>query len=434
MSRLYFAFIILLLGCACSQNETLPEPMFDSVSQPSNKRTMQEICDIALNVSQAMYPQSRGHQLSVSTEPIYYLAPGSRGQESDTLLCFVNYDNDQGFAIIPTNRYSTACLGIIEEGNFSMEDLEQPGFGEYIEYACDMLRDEEIVEVEEDNAGISSGTIIEKREIKHVKQWDYLIKKGPYVKVAWGQDGVEGAYCPNGISGCVMTACAQLLSYYELPTTINLTFPEKDCTSTTLNWSAIKTHVHDHSINLPTKPDPLYGMSQDRICVATEKDHKDIGRLCRQIGYDIDANYRFDGYGTGVEIGYAINYLSTNWLKNYSCNDATDSTRDSIINVLSQGPAMVSGKGHTWVADGYIKINVYNRTYSRTSSVDPWKLDDEVFIEQKELVHMNWGWDGRSNGYFDPRVYDSDNAYEYDYDTSSVDKEYTPKANFYYFR
>ena len=45
------------------------------------------------------------------------------------------------------------------------------------------------------------------------------------------------------------------------------------------------------------------------------------------------------------------------------------------------------------------QINVYDRIYSRTSTIDPWKLDDEVFKEQKEPVHMNWGWDGRCNGH-----------------------------------
>lgn len=232
-----------------------------------------------------------------------------------------------------------------------------------------------------------------------------------------------------------MIAAAQFLSYYERPTVLNLSFPERDCTSSTLNWTVIKTHTHDHSVDVKPTPDPLTGLYQTTLCRADDKDHKDIGRLCRQIGYSINANYELQQ--TGASTPNAINYINNTWMSDYTRYSTTNPDKNTIKSIISGGPAIIGNVGHAWMADGYVQVHVYIRTYSRTSSIDYWKLDDEVFKENKELVHMNWGWNGRCNGYFDLGVYRTLQGYQYDYETPAPTADYNfnnPNLTFYYLR
>lgn len=89
----------------------------------------------------------------------------------------------------------------------------------------------------------------------------------------WGQKQRMGQYCPNGVCGCSNTAAAQIMSYFQYPSSINLTFEERDVNSTALNWTAMCTHQYSNA-------------SYNRDEADTQ-----IGRLARQLGKISNSSY-----------------------------------------------------------------------------------------------------------------------------------------------
>lgn len=73
-----------------------------------------------------------------------------------------------------------------------------------------------------------------------------------------------------------------------------------------------------------------------------------------------------------------------------------------VINSLDKGcPVFISAiskviNGHAWVIDGYIKRD------KKTSSGN--------IVKSQTLVHCNWGWNGRCNGYFTSGVFKTSSA------------------------
>ena len=111
---------------------------------------------------------------------------------------------------------------------------------------------------------------------------DYPVK----VNVKWGQRYPEGYFCPNKISGCVQTAMAQIMSYLKLPTSISLTYPERDMDLQVLDWDAIT--LHKQSINGFIINEESNHLAS---CEASLESHMALARLCRELGHRNSATY-----------------------------------------------------------------------------------------------------------------------------------------------
>ena len=75
----------------------------------------------------------------------------------------------------------------------------------------------------------------------------------------------------TAMCGCVQTATAQVMSYLEKPTSITLTYPNRDKNVETIDWSKLKQHKKS-SFNCWD-------------CPLTNEEHLVLARLCRQIGF-----------------------------------------------------------------------------------------------------------------------------------------------------
>ena len=70
--------------------------------------------------------------------------------------------------------------------------------------------------------------------------------------------------------------------------------------------------------------------------------------------------------------------------------------------------------GHAWVADGYKDYGYYRDKYSlEIVGPDP-VLVEHLLIRESHMLHINWGWNGDCNGFFNFNIYDIDNAVIYD--------------------
>ena len=74
-----------------------------------------------------------------------------------------------------------------------------------------------------------------------------------------------------------------------------------------------------------------------------------------------------------------------------------------------RGKSASSGIGHAWVADGYKQINYIQTTYEYELNGRPVIVDQSITTQY--YLHLNWGWDGRNNGYFYEGVFNAGNPF-----------------------
>lgn len=198
-------------------------------------------------------------------------------------------------------------------------------------------------------------------------------------EIAWGQDTPFNGLTPvstgttHFYTGCVACAATQIMRLYSYPAkgygTKTYTDPlskntlTADFANTEYQWELMPAIVPDIATAEQTK---AYSTLAAHFGIAVEMQYEAAGSGA----YDMLVPYalrNYFGYDAGVR-GHLRNYYSTSeWM--------------SIIKEeLSQGrPVFYGGSsdrgsgGHAFVLDGY---------------------------DSQDFVHVNWGWYGRSNGYF----------------------------------
>ena len=194
---------------------------------------------------------------------------------------------------------------------------------------------------------------------------------GPLVQLKWNQDYPYNMYAPGGCpTGCVATAMAQLMKYWEWPVTgtgehsyFAMGYGEQYANfgATTYDW--------DNMIE-------VYSGS------ATQEQKEAVATLMYHCGVSVDMMYEPDGSGAfSTDVPVAINtYFSYSDQSKHIAKSGH--TFDEWIALLKSNidqhiPLYYSGQssegGHAFVCDGY---------------------------DNDDLFHFNWGWGGSANGYF----------------------------------
>jgi len=203
----------------------------------------------------------------------------------------------------------------------------------------------------------------------------------PLVQSTWNQSPFYNAQCPGGsVTGCVATAMAQIMRFWNYPAKGTGSSSYCDCSSqgysnnygtlsanygvTTYNWANMPLHVTSANADVATL--------NYHCGVSVEMDYDPAGSgawvitaddpVCAQSSY---VNY-FGYDPTTIQGLNRYNYDDTTW---------TDLLKNDInigrpIQYVGDDP---NEGGHTWVCDGY---------------------------DQNDFFHMNWGWGGSDNGYF----------------------------------
>lgn len=247
-------------------------------------------------------------------------------------------------------------------------------------------------------------------ELKYVRDTINVIQNGPKVSVQWGQTGVEGVFCPNGVAGCSNVAMAQIMSYFCYPSQISINYEGATITSQNLNWNLMKTHKIDHVHN--------------SSCQATNDAHTAIGQLHRQLGkmnlstYDSNST---STYATNVRNSFQNLGYTVSTLKNYSNEDFNSQIKDGKLMYMrgtreysdsSTGNTLYSG--HGWVVDGTLQLIIHESEWTRYIDETVWNLLMDNGTRSSNYIHVNWGWDGNCNGYFSAGVWASNRGFMYD--------------------
>ena len=278
-----------------------------------------------------------------------------------------NEADGNGFVIVSGDDVAKPILGYSDKGSFDSTNLP-PG----LVYWLDFLNSEIVYAVRN-----NFPTNLEWENSSGFKTAANVVV-GPLLSTTWGQDAPFNNMCPpvssaNALTGCVATAMAQVMKYYEYPTQgIGSTLAYQ--TSDNLYVPSVNVAVtYDWGNMLVDYPYPSSGTTTQRNAVA---------QLMYHCGVSVQMNYGLDGSGASTRnVATALlNYFDYDPSISYKQREYYSSLEwdDFLRQQLDAGmPVIYSGRnpssGHSFICDGY--------------------RDDGMF-------HFNWGWNGFRDGYF----------------------------------
>ena len=204
----------------------------------------------------------------------------------------------------------------------------------------------------------------------------------PMLTTAWAQESPYNQLCPTvgggfwgtstPMTGCVATAMAQILNYFEYPaasvgkglySTDGQTFKSVD-TKTAFKWDKMRDRYS-------------LGYSQEEATAVAE--------LMRDCGYASKMVYTANGSGANIyDAAYGL------------CHNMQYDSLAMRVRTRSYY------RDEEWAAMIYNELA--NKRPILYMAVDPEKLGHSfVFdgMDAQGMVHVNWGWSGSANGYFD---------------------------------
>lgn len=374
--------LLAVLFVACSEEQQPISPTPETQTQ-SKIRTPEEAAKVAQALIDAKFGvQTRSSQVEI--QDVEVVGNQASRSNSDTLIYAVNFSDNQGFALVSASYEGVDLLGYTDSGTFDESEInEESGFSYFMDAAKDYVLDNLSIGDVPTKPGRDPSTYI--KIIHHVA--------GPHLEVEWGQKYPEGLYCMNGISGCVQTACAQIMSYIKEPASIVLTYPNRDKDTETLDWDVILQHKTSSMTYC--------------YCEGGREVHLTIARLCRELGYRNNAVYYEDS--TGATIDAAHQTMSALYPGRVSSIKPFNSPYNSLLGlddkksiVYMRGQDSTYG-GHAWVCDGVEKIGTATYVQYEGNPEPVLKEDAPTYF------HFNWGFCGSYNGWFAAGVFEVEN-------------------------
>lgn len=287
-----------------------------------------------------------------------------------------------GFAIVSADEKANPVIAYSTENSFDMQ-MKNPALKNWMNTYANEI--ENII-----NTNVQASTKV-RQDWENLKNGKPMFRqKGenaiePLLTCIWNQDKYYNTNCPadddteNGAIagtaaydnhvpvGCVALSASQIMYYHR--------YPEKGIgtSSYTSSYGKLTANYGKTKYNYNNMNDLAIGYSND------------LAQLINHVGIAVEMGYGADGSGTqtqklvsvlrknfayssSIQFSERINYTNENWHK-------------LLLDNLKQGLPMVysgvpqdGGAGHAFNCDGY---------------------------DGNGKFHMNWGWAGSSNGYYD---------------------------------
>lgn len=272
-----------------------------------------------------------------------------------------NVENSKGFVLVSASDKLPEILGYSLDTSFS--DVEMPDALKA--YLSDYSK---IVAAAEAGLPINVASVEPGEAIP------------PLMSTQWGQDAPFNNLAPlftseNAPAGCVATAVAQIMYFHK--------YPSRGHGVVSNNGQNVELgHEYDWDNMLPSYNNTDYSDAQANL----------IATLMRDVGYALDMNYGANestAAASMVPIALCkyFNYSTeAKYLTRTSCTTQywVNAIRQSLIR---REPVPYSGTCHI--------------------SVRPYTAGHEFVcdgIDENNFLHINWGWDGQFDGYFDMNI------------------------------
>ena len=369
---------------SCQNDLTPPEQDFAS-SQTDNRFTANELKAIgtAKSFITSLASTTRSGEIKEIgdvypwlTSELFPASTRSASEElPDTLLYIVNFEDSEGFVLVHAQDSIGSILAYVEQGHLAPTDNIDPnsGFSLYLN-GLQYLRPDPITPLPDDSTHLHGPDPVNPNfpNPNPTNLWEIDTLLTPLTHTKWGQDYPFNIYCLNseGIrqnAGCVNISLAQAVAFHRHPSSYN---------GHIYNWNSIL----DGSI--PTSP---FGKES-------------VAQLVHDIS--ILTNTTYDQNGTHT---YFPNQKKAYCLSTFGYHYSFSTYNyDLCMNEFSCGrPVIIGGyipnssSGHSWIVDGGLIRSLYVEYLDHTT-YEPIR----VLKSHQQLIHCNWGNEGRYNGYF----------------------------------
>lgn len=293
-------------------------------------------------------------------------------QTSDEQPYYAFNATDGGFVIVSGSDRTDAVIGYSDSGTFDEDNMPSNLKAWLDEYK----RQIEYVEANKIDAVSKQTRAASMAAIQ------------PLVKTTWGQNTPYNDLCPSVKvsgekqtcpTGCVATAMAQILKYHEWPQNMSA-LPAYTTKTRNISMPALSATTFDWS-----------NMANSYAGTTTVAQQNAVAKLMLYCGQSVEMDYQPAGSGTNVFSSTFTEYF------NYDEATAFDASRDFyttseweslLYGELSKGRPLYyaggvyNGDGHAFICDGY---------------------------DGNGYWHINWGWNGSSDGYFKLSVMNPEN-------------------------
>lgn len=378
--------IVLLVNTSCSDNEVLeanltslqtrsiPYRNFEKVTPEEAKQRLLEIYNHKQDDSQDERAPKRQMRVSNNETPqIAEVIPLTVeidvidtatnlavGTQTVNYAYAMNFENEQGFAIMSALQCLPEMFAFIEFGSFPEgKQIATPGASQ-TEIPCGletfMSTLDTWVSIKltyEDDWG-STG------DVKYWTDWEYNKRQaGNGIPVCWGQDTPYNKYCPaiggiNCKTGCVATATAQLLAFCKYP---------EHRLGYDYNW--------DEMTRFPY------------ITMLSPQGQEQVARLMEQIGSSLGIEYGIEASNGSLKnipgTLSSFDFYKCGYCSEYNY-DRVKKDIDDDMPVLMRGNAKGKKSGHAWIVDKYWERT---RQYIKNGKVEKEESD--------EYLYCNWG-------------------------------------------
>ncbi len=376
-----------------------------------------------------------GRIMAITKKSNFFPMLAENEYANDTLMYFVEFTDNQGFALLSADyRCQPIVLVITEKGGFDdffYTQIKSTEMNNHIDSISDfwVANSEHIFDPTPNYNGTNSmlPSFVDKWYENSIlldiygnrvpnplhKDPDSVIlsktelvdRVKPMIKTLWHQTSPFNDNCDECTSnvngngghkyvGCTGVAVSQIVAYHEYPKTID---------GITFNYQNMKR---------------VCNKDADIASQATQADKEEVAHFVKKMANYCNTNYGCDGsWSTLTFAKYCfknkLNYQRTEkYTKGahdrivYGWNDGyKEKTVNSLKKrnpVLVTGGSKTLGGGHAWVCDGYAN---YKKTYT-------CYYGDEVIEESNFIVgdylHFNWGWKyGTCNGYYFGNIFNS---------------------------
>lgn len=276
-------------------------------------------------------------------------APSTKKVSTEAYYIF-NVEDKDGFVIVSGDDRLPDILAFSDKGNVDMKTL--PCNMEWLLTCYENMID-----------SLDVYPIMQTRVLRHAAKRPSI---EPLITTTWGQGAPYNKYCPeiNGEkcpTGCVATAMAQIINYHKWPQS---------------QTASVDAYITESSgINMPALESTTFNWSN-----MTEDD---IARLMLYCGQSTEMDYLLGGSGARIEpsevlrtiFGYSKSTQGGWLIKLFEAENLEQTVYDELSEarpVYYTGYSDSRSDGHAFIVDGY----------------------------KDGMFHINWGWNGNSDGYF----------------------------------
>lgn len=400
MKILFISFVLFSLLLSCSAEQSVVSPVDQTNNDSKIEKALSDLESLMAMIhepeSKSYVPKTIRDITSLSASDFGFSSEQTKSNDlSEDILCVVNF-NEGGAAVLGTDYRLSPVIMMLDSGEidpmslvgvlpnptpiqYTIDDFYNP---ETQDYYIGNLEGDEVVYPELVRSYIQRMLL---HPTSNEDEYTYQLSTNavlPILKTKWHQEApfnnkirktsLSGERRPIG---CTTLALLQIL-------VANKDIPISLFGVTNSTWEDLEREKIYDFIDTPE-----YTQIKD-----------DVATIALQLADGIDVYYNFLFSGQT----FATPKQVCNYMQEIGYNHADvvmGFSLSSILNMLQLNKPVFIGAlsglyGHAWVIDGFVtRIATHNVT------------GDEL---RQMLLHCNWGWEGNSDGYYIPDLFDAE--------------------------